>query len=134
MEVSALKERRLALGYHLEKIAELMKVQTELLERIEESPADTLWQAYDIPIIKRYCTILELDFQDMHLTPAPLRLYNSVFNPPIQKSYNFNLFLTAAILIFITMGAKILIQKDLPPVITENPQTTTEKPPTTDAM
>ena len=82
MLVSELRERRIALGYHLENIAELMKVRMSLLEHVENISPGTPWHAHEVHILRRYCNILEVDFKELHIHTAPLHLQRSILEPP----------------------------------------------------
>jgi len=80
--VSELRERRIALGYHLENIAELMKVRVSLLEHLENISPGTPWHAHEIHTLRRYCDILEVDFEELNIHTAPLHLQRSILAPP----------------------------------------------------
>ena len=85
MQISELKEKRIALGYHLENVAQLMKVRASILEHLESSSTESPWDAHDIHTLRSYCALLNLDFNTLDIPKNPAKLQRSIMDPPLQK-------------------------------------------------
>lgn len=69
MKLYELKEHREALGYQIERIADLMKVRLSTIETIESADESQPLSAHEIFCIRRYCSILNVDFNTIELSP-----------------------------------------------------------------
>lgn len=79
LKLYELKEHREALGYQIERIADLMKVRQSVIEAIETDQVHKNRSQFDIFCIRRYCDILGVDFNSIEFdTPTDTSLQPAV--------------------------------------------------------
>ena len=92
LKLHELKLKRELLGYHLERMASLMKVRISALEEIESADDDHVFQVYELMNLKHYCKMLDIDFKklELSLTDKQQSLQAAVDACP-RTNYNFSI-------------------------------------------
>lgn len=87
MKLHELKDHREALGYQIDRIAELMKIRKNIIETIESPDSTKILSQQDIFFIKRYCDILNVDFNALELSHSIEHGVQPAVNSTPRKSY-----------------------------------------------
>ena len=87
MKLHELKEQREALGYQIERVADLMKIRPSAIRSIESSDNSEALSQLDIFCIRRYCDILEVDFNTIEFDKPTQTVVQPAVTPyPVRSS------------------------------------------------
>lgn len=102
-----LREQREALGYQIDRIAELMKVRIDFIERLESQEQETAYTTHEILCIRRYCEILGVDFNKLEINRANNPIKAAVkANPQSSNKIRYILLVVAIIFILFETSAR----------------------------